>query len=246
MKKGTIADIAKNLECIKKNTCKEIDLSAITNKLDNVVTKLGEVKTTISTLDTNLQNKLGEQTTALSTKLDELKTTVGQGNTKMSEVVIKITQGNTKLDELKTKIDELKAVEQAHNHNDVVAKLTELSTKLDGIKSEITSMKTMVKSEFDETQAILNGEIVEYKEFHKIVENGGLNKNESNNIYSFSFTVIEGTADVTIDGVTITYPIGNVLGATFDGKIGSKPLKSNVVITATGTSKVLVTGIKKA
>ncbi len=66
-----------------------------------------------------------------------------------------------------------------------------------------------------------------------------------NKMLSFAFTVIEGVADVTINNIKVTYPIGDVRGATFDGKIGSKCFKPNIVISPIGDAKVLITGIKK-
>ncbi len=86
----------------------------------------------------------------------------------------------------------------------------------------------------------------QYKPFHKLVENGVLIK-PMDTICSVTFTVIEGEANVTIDGVTIKYPtLGGVIGSTYDGKIGSTTLQGEMKIETIGSGKVLVTGIKKA
>ena len=60
------------------------------------------------------------------------------------------------------------------------------------------------------------------------------------NFKSLTFTVYDGTADVTIGGVTITYPLGDsVLGASWE----DDNLTGEITITPTGST--LVTTILK-
>ncbi len=98
-------------------------------------------------------------------------------------------------------------------------------------------------SEYFVRQSILNREIVDYRAYHKIIKQKPFTI--KNKMLALAFTVVEGTADVTINSITITYPVGDVRGATFDGKIGSKVFKPNITITPIGDAKVLLTGIKK-
>ncbi len=85
-----------------------------------------------------------------------------------------------------------------------------------------------------------------YKAYQRLLDGSPINIAESSNFYSITFSVVSGEADVNINGTTIRYPVGDVTGATFDGKIGSKALKGNIIITPTTDSIVLVTGIRKA
>lgn len=63
------------------------------------------------------------------------------------------------------------------------------------------------------------------------------------NLKAITFTVYEGTANVTMSGTTLTYPIGGVKGATYG--VTSGKLNQNVTINATN-GKVLVNYISES
>lgn len=83
------------------------------------------------------------------------------------------------------------------------------------------------------TEGKCNNEVVKGNNNQENLEN---TTKTYTNLKSISFSVYQGTADVTINGNLITYPIGGVKGTNFSDKNG---LKNDVVIDATN-GKVII------
>ncbi len=78
-----------------------------------------------------------------------------------------------------------------------------------------------------------------YQPFHEMLTT---EKTYTDELFSLTFQVKKGAADVNVNGSTIEYEEGDVI--TFDGKISSEVLKGSITITPKTDSKVLVIGIK--
>ncbi len=239
----TLADLNNTLKCIEKQLCKTKGNKKEMQQtmLDAILANSKSIKNTVDNLPQKIKVELRNQTTAVTSSLNELKTAIENNGTKLTTINSKITKTNSKLDEFKSKVDEVKTAIQGKNNNDVVAKLTEISTKTTGLKNAVNVLKNKLEEEFNETQAILNKEFnVEYQPFHEMLT---AEKTYTDSLFSLTFKVKKGLADVNVNSTTIGYEEGDVI--TWDGKISSEVLKGSITITPQADSKVLVIGIKK-
>ncbi len=83
-------------------------------------------------------------------------------------------------------------------------------------------------------------EETKYEPFHEMLTT---EKTYTDSLFSLTFKVKKGSADVNVNGTTIEYEEGDVI--TWDGKISWEVLKGSITITPQADSKVLVIGIKK-
>ncbi len=92
----------------------------------------------------------------------------------------------------------------------------------------------------EKTPTVIKSEETKYQPFQEILM---AEKTYTDELFSLTFKVKEGTSNVNVNGTTIEYEEGDVI--TFDGKISSEVLKGTITITPSMNGKVLVVGIKK-
>ncbi len=86
----------------------------------------------------------------------------------------------------------------------------------------------------------ISNEKTVYQPFHEMLTT---EKTYTDSLFSLTFKVKKGLADVNVNGTTIEYEEDDVI--TWDGKISPQVLKGTITITPKADSKVLVIGIKK-
>ena len=131
--------------------CNQVDLTAIEGKLDSIIAGITAGNALLSNIDANTDTLEASLATIIS-DLADIETDIEAGNATLSSILTRLTIMSTQLGGIIVELQQIEA--------DVEDVVTELQT----VNTELINTQTILQTEFDETQVILN-QILNKKEF---------------------------------------------------------------------------------